>query len=124
MIDLEIANGAQMTCSRQKYTFPSHYSGDTFAGTVFTIRLNDAPLDLTGASIDFTFIHETNSNYTYSLTSDDEITITNNTGGVFQIDQQIINWYPGLYNYDMTITTNDSGVFTWIYGTWSILNGN
>ena len=124
MIDLEIVNGAQMTCARQKYTFPSHYSGDTYVGTVFTISVNDELLDLTDATIDFTFIHETNNNYAYTLTNDSGITITNDTGGVFQIDRQIIDWYPGLYNYDMTITTNDSGVYTWIYGTWSILSAN
>lgn len=124
MIDSETVHGAQMTCARQKYTFPSHYSGDTYVGTIFTIRVNEEPLDLTGASIDFTFIHETNNNYVYSLTTGEGITITNDTGGVFQVNRQVIDWYPGLYNYDMTITTNDSGIYTWIYGTWSILNAN
>jgi len=124
MIDLEIVNGAQMTCSREKYTFPSHYSGDTYLGKIFTITLNDVPLNLTNANIDFTFINETNNDYIYSLTNNSGITITNNTGGVYQIDKQAINWYPGLYNYDMTVTTNDSGIYTQMYGTWSILNAN
>lgn len=122
MIDLEIADGVIMSCRRQRYVFPSHYSGDTYEGAVFTITLNDAPFDLSDAEIDATFVHESNTGYTYTLTTGDGISIINDTGGVFQIDEQIISWYPGLYNYDITITTADTGIYTWIYGTWSILD--
>lgn len=117
-----IAIGAEMTCRRQRYDFPSHFSGDTFPGLSFTIVKNSLPFDLSDCNIDITFVHEENAAYTYTLDTGNGVAVTNDTGGIFQVDEQIINFYPGLYNYDITIETADTGLYTWVYGTWSILD--
>lgn len=102
------------------YNFPEHRSTDTFEGVSFTINVNGTPLDLTGASIKATFVQ--NFKQTFTLTSPTHITITDASNGTFEIDQQVIGWEPGTYNYNIQITLVSGVIKTYIKGVW-VING-
>ena len=106
------------------YDILTHEKGDTFEGVTFTVEVNGSILDLIGATIVATFILQTNCAIQHTLTSEvgGGITIadTSPSSGVFYIDQQIIDWRAGVYNYEIKFTLADGRVKTYLEGTWEI----
>lgn len=103
----------------ETYNFPDHIKNDTFDGISFTVNVNGSPLNLTGASILASF--KKNFDTTKTLASPDDITITVPTSGQFTIDQKVIDWPAGTYNYDIAMTLNTGVIKTYIKGTWTIV---
>ena len=106
------------------YTIPTHEKGDTFGGITFTLEVNGAVLDLIGALIEATFVLQTNCAIRHTLTSEvgGGLTIadTSPTSGIFYIDEQIIDWRAGVYDYEFKFTLADGRVKTYLEGTWEI----
>lgn len=84
----------------------AHRRGDTYMGVKFTLSYRDGTHpDLTGASILMKFRKKFAPNTDYTLsTSTGELSITDAMGGIFQINEQIIGWDSGIYDYDVQIT--------------------
>ena len=106
------------------YDIPAHESGDTFIGLTFTVTVNGSLLDLIGALIVATFKLRTNCAVQHVLTSEvgGGLTIedASPTSGTFYIDEQIIGWRAGLYDYEVKFTLADGKVKTYLEGTWEI----
>jgi len=100
------------------YDFPDHESGDTFEGVTFTVLVNGVALDLTDATIVCT-LSANGKVYTPSTTGG-ELTITNDAGGIFTFDKQIISYCPATYSHEFKFTLNTGDVKTYIDGTWKI----
>jgi hypothetical protein len=101
----------------------THIKGDTFDEVAFSIKINNVVLDLTGAVIKMQL--KKNSNDTvpalsFTSVSSAGITITNATGGLFKINQQIINIEVFNYVYDIQLTLASGVVKTYVSGTFSI----
>ena len=98
------------------YNFPNHQSGDTFLGVNFALsNLENEPISLAGAKIEFAFVK---SRKLSTITG--EVEITNAAGGLFRIKEQIINWQPRTYQYEMKITFASGRVRTYMSGSWLI----
>lgn len=95
--------------------------GNTFNGVRFTISLNGSVLDLTGATISVQFRKSYTSPAVLTLTVGNGITITNPTGGQFNIDSQIFWMLPDAYQYEIRITLSTGVVKSWIGGTATII---
>ena len=105
-----------------KYNFKDHIKGDTFKQQVFTFSKNDAPINLTGASIKIQFKkNKSDSSAALTLEIGTGITLTDAVNGEFAIDEQIIDLTPGQYYYDIQLTQADSTVFTYVSGNINIL---
>jgi hypothetical protein len=101
----------------------THIKGDTFDLVAFSIKINNVVLDLTGATIKMQLKKNSNDVVpSLSLTSVGSagITITNATGGLFKINQQIINIEVFNYVYDIQLTLASGVVKTYVSGTFSI----
>ena len=101
----------------------THIKGDTFDLVAFSIKINNVVLDLTGATIKMQLKkNSTDVVPALSLTSvaSAGITITNATGGLFKINQQIINIEVFNYVYDIQLTLASGVVKTYVSGTFSI----
>ena len=106
------------------YTFPTHKTGDTIKVITFTIKINLVPLDLTDSIIRMdvrtpsgTLIRR------FSTIDDDGLSfILPQTDGKFQFNEQIISFEPGSYIYDMEFTFPNGDIFTYVEGTWTIIN--
>ena len=72
-------------------------------------------LDLTGATIVFTFT-KNGASYTASTTNG-MVTLTDPANGVFKFNEQIISYVEGTYCYDTIITLASGEVKTYIKGT-------
>jgi hypothetical protein len=101
----------------------SHIKGDTFDEVAFSIKINNVALDLTGATIKMQL--KKISDLTIALLSLTSvaaagITITNATGGLFKINQQIIDIDVFNYAYDIQLTLASGVVKTYVSGTFSI----
>ncbi len=103
------------------YNFPDHIKGDTFSGTSFHIDVNGSDLNLSGATIEAEFKRSLTEDRQTLSTTNGAITITDATGGDFEIDEQIINWEPDTYTYDIEIILSGGETRTWIQGSWTIL---
>jgi hypothetical protein len=103
------------------YNFPNHESGDTFPGVTFTISVNSTPLDLSGADIVATFINSLSSDISYILSVSNGRLVIDDNDGIFSLSEQIIEFTPGLYGYEITFHLEDGTVKTYIQGTWKIL---
>ena len=101
----------------------THIKGDTFDEVAFSIKINNVVLDLTGAVLKMQLKkNSTDVVPSLSLTSvaSAGITITNATGGLFKINQQIINIEVFNYVYDIQLTLASGVVKTYVSGTFSI----
>jgi hypothetical protein len=104
------------------YNFPNHKSGDTFLGVIFTLTDgNDDPIDLDGAVIEL----KTLSPHIQELTTvgGGGISIIDESSsieGKFQIDEQVIDWCAGSYEYEIVFTLASGHKRTYIKGTWVI----
>lgn len=106
------------------YNLSDHRSGDTFDGVDFTITVNAAPLDLTGATITMTIKKDTcKGPVALTLTNGSGLTITDAANGQFEIDEQIISLPADTYYYEITFLLADSSVKTYISGYWTITGG-
>jgi hypothetical protein len=101
------------------YTFPTHKSGDTFLGVTFTMKdEHAAAINIAGATI----ILQTSSPNVQTLSVGNGITITNGAGGVFKIDEQVISWGAGNYEYEINFTFTSGRKRTYITGFWLIVD--
>jgi hypothetical protein len=101
----------------------THIKGDTFDEVAFSIKINNIALDLTGAVLKMQLKKNSNDvSPSLSLTSVGSagITINNATGGLFKINQQIINIEVFNYVYDIQLTLASGVVKTYVSGTFSI----
>lgn len=104
--------------------FKDHVKGDTFKGRSFEVLYNTVPLDLTSASIEME-LKKNNKPDTVAVktfsTADNSILITDATAGKFQIVKQIVDIPAFTYVYDIQIILQNLEVYTYISGTWTIL---
>ena len=103
------------------YHFPIHKSGDTFLGLKFTLKnASGNAISLIGVTIELV----TSQPVIRSLTSlnDAGITITDAVNGEFEINEQIISWTSGIYDYEIIFTFDGGRKRTYIVGTWQIIN--
>ena len=100
----------------------SHIQGDTFEAVNFAVVKNTVALSLTGAVIKMQLKKECNGVAILALTSvaSAGLTITNAAGGLFKINQQIINIPEFNYIYDIQITFADGTVKTWVEGNFVV----
>jgi hypothetical protein len=100
----------------------SHIKGDTFEAVNFAVVKNTVALSLTGAVIKMQLKKECNGVAILALTSvaSAGLTITNAAGGLFKINQQIINIAEFNYVYDIQITFSDGTVKTWVEGNFVV----
>jgi hypothetical protein len=100
----------------------SHIKGDTFEAVNFAVVKNTVALSLTGAVIKMQLKKECNGVAILALTSvaSAGLTITNAAGGLFKINQQIINIAEFNYIYDIQITFSDGTVKTWVEGNFVV----
>lgn len=100
----------------------SHIKGDTFEAVNFAVVKNAVALSLTGAVIKMQLKKECNGVAILALTSvaSAGLTITNAAGGLFKINQQIINIDEFNYVYDIQITFSDGTVKTWVEGNFIV----
>lgn len=103
------------------YNFNDHIKGDTWNGAQFTIIVNGAPLDITGAVIRATFKHTTCKRKYELSTTNSAITIVDGGGGVFQFNKSVIDWVAGQYDYDIEFRLADDTVRTYIIGSFLIV---
>ena len=103
----------------------THIKGDTFDEVAFQLNINDAAVNLTGATIRM----QLRKNYSdtaaaLSLTSvaSAGITITNASAGQFKINTQIIDIPVYNYVYDIQITLSSGVVKTYVQGGFNITN--
>ena len=99
-----------------------HKRGDTYMGAEFTLSYSDGSHpDLTGASIVMKFRKRNAPNKVYTFsTATGELTITDEMGAKFTIDEQVIAWDSGLYDYDVQITFASGYVDTPVGGRFQI----
>jgi hypothetical protein len=99
------------------------FNGDTRKAIRITTLINDAPLDLTGASI-LMQVRKTKESEEVlkEITNLDGITIVDPPmDGIFIIDKQIFNFsISGVFYYDIQITLSNGEVHTYIGGTLTV----
>ena len=98
-------------------TLPTAEKGDTFSGWARTLTVNGVAKDLTGAVIVLTLKGGYGS---LTTVGSGGITITDAGNGIFEIDEQVINFAPRTHHYEITFTFSDGDVKTYIEGTWEI----
>ncbi len=102
------------------YNFPDHKKGDTFLGTEFTLTDgNGAAISLVGATIELL----TSSPVEQTLSTETgELTITDGAAGKFTVDEQVIDWKSGNYEYEIIFTFASGRKRTYIVGRWLIVD--
>lgn len=106
---------------RPNFNFPAHRKGDTFRALQFALKQNAVPVDLTESSISFQVRTSPTGSLALSFSIGDGITLTDPAGGVFQIDEQVIDLDSALYYFDLEVTLSNGFVLTYLTGTWQIL---
>lgn len=86
-----------------------HYRGTTFKEMLFEYKIDNVPLDLTGAVIKIQLRKEPKGVVFFEPT----ITITNASLGQWKINRQIIDIEPFNYLYDIKITFANGTVEVW-----------
>jgi hypothetical protein len=103
------------------YDFPTHRKGDTIEPIIFTITVNGAPLDLTGATAKMDVRKQTKLLMRYTTSVNRGLTILDPaTDGKLQFDRKVVNIAVGTHQYDIEFTLADSSVKTYISGDWII----
>ena len=107
------------------YDFPDHKSGDTFPGVIFRLTDgSDDPIEIDGSVIEFHLFPD-GEVVLSSDVSPGGITILDESsedGGRFMIDEQIIDWPPRTYKYEIIVTFDSGKVRTYVEGHWTILD--
>ena len=104
----------------------SHIKGDTFDEVNFSVKINNTPLNLTGAVIKMQLRKDPYDLITapsLSLTSEasDGITIVSPTLGRFKINSRVINIDVFNYYYDIQITLSNGVIKTYINGFFDVI---
>lgn len=103
----------------QTYDFIPRLAGDTWQGIIFTIEVNEEPVDLTGAQVDMAFKKGLNSKIILLLsTLTNDIVVEDNT---ISIVPRILDLDPATYIYDLQVTFPDSSVKTYLKGNFKVL---
>ncbi|MCK5607919.1 hypothetical protein KAR91_38925 [Candidatus Pacearchaeota archaeon] len=97
---------------------PCVEQGDTFIAQPFVLEVNDALVNLTGATIVLTLDPDFG---TLTTVGSGGITITNAEDGEFEIDEQVIDFPKKVYSYEITFTLSDGSIKAYVIGTWTIL---
>jgi hypothetical protein len=97
------------------YNFTDAYKGDTYDSVEFHLTENGSDVNLTGSAILIQFKESSDSDSLLALGIGSGITVTNAAGGVFEIDDLVINLEPRTYVYDIQIT-NGARVDTYLSG--------
>ena len=92
----------------------THIKGDTFDEVAFSIKINNVVLDLTGAVIKMQL--KKSGDLTVAILALTSVA----AGGVFKINQQIINIEVFNYVYDIQLTLASGVVKTYVSGTFSV----
>jgi hypothetical protein len=106
------------------YTIPTHKRGDTFLGVNFILKDGAGKaIDLEGATVELT----TSSPFEQTLTTENNggLTLTSDSSGgegILQIDEQIIDWVAGHYEYEIIFTFASGRKRTYIVGSWLIVD--
>jgi hypothetical protein len=106
------------------YNIPSVIKGDNFNGVLFTISVNNVPIDLTGAIItmDLRLTKLGVSAKRFTSVGNAGITIVAPaTDGKFTLNNQVIDITATKYFYDIQIVFADGTVKTYICGRWEII---
>lgn len=91
--------------------------GATWAGSVVTVNVNAAALDLTGASVVMEIRSAVSNQIALTLsTTGGEITLTDAANGEFTIGSQTITLPEGEYRYATTITLSGGDIKRYIKG--------
>jgi hypothetical protein len=103
-----------------------HLKGDTFDIVNFEVKINDQPVNLTGATIKMqlrkdAYDHVTPPTLSFTSVANNGITITQPLLGKFNINQQIIDIDVFKYFYDIQITFPTGVVKTYINGFFDVL---
>ena len=105
-----------------EYELRDHIKGNTLGEIVFQLIINGNSVDLTGATIDMGIKEHVLTDVGYTLSTENgKMSITDPVEGVFKIVQQIIDFEPNLYNYDIKITFPDNVIKTYVTGKWKII---
>lgn len=100
-----------------EYTIPAVRQGDTWRGMTM-----DFDIDLTDCRARMWVIPAGNNKAVKKYdTEDATITVTDAAEGVITWPSELIDFAPGVYNYEIEITHADGRVATYIIGTWTIL---
>ena len=119
--DVEAVTKAGVT----KLDLNAHYRGDTWSGfNAFFVDANEAPIDLTGASIRMHVKRAVTDRQPLLAwsTADDTISIVNAPAGQYSVLERIVDLPGRSYEYDVEITLADGRVLTSLYGCWTIEN--
>ena len=104
-----------------EYTIPTAIKDDTFDGVRWTINVNNAPLDLTGALIEMRITVCKKIVLFSTQTGNEKLKIiAPPTSGIFELSKHIISLSTGNYPYEMVFTLQDGTVKTYFHGTWLI----
>ena len=102
----------------------NHVKGNTFRGIQYTLTdENDAAIDLTNAAIRIQFRkNKKTGDLALTLTTNDHITLTDASNGVFSIDNDFeIDIPAGLYYYDILFIFNSTTYRTYVWGEFTVL---
>ena len=99
-----------------KYTIPTTIFGTTLEAIEFTINVNGNPLDLTNVTITARARHQRNTSRVQEFLT----TITDAVNGVFQIDEQLIDWEVGTWLYSIQFTFHDQSRKVYVEGQFNV----
>jgi hypothetical protein len=102
------------------YNFKKHKKGDTFDGVLFTMNINDQPLDLTGYAIKMQLRVDSAGPIVKDFEIGNGLTIIDALLGNFRFDEQIIDIPKGTYLYNIQFISPSNKVKTYIEGQWVI----
>jgi hypothetical protein len=100
-----------------RYTIPSAIFGTTIEPIVFTVNVNAAPLDLSNVTITAKARYQKNVSRVHEFTT----SITDAVNGVFEIDEQLIDWEVGVWLYSIQFDFPDQTRKVYIEGQFNVL---
>jgi len=98
------------------YTIPAIIRGTTMEAIEFTVSVDGNALDLTNATIEAVARWQRDSKKVRKF----ETTITNAASGIFTLDEQLIDWDNGVWEYSIQFTLANGDVKVYIEGTFTI----
>jgi hypothetical protein len=106
------------------FTMPASLRGDTWPGiSSLYLGKNDAPLNLTDASILIQFRKDVDSPVTLELSTDNgRVVILDAENGTFRIPEFLVTTQYGTYKYDLQVTFPDGYTKTYLKGTWQVVS--
>lgn len=103
---------------RPNFNLPDQRTGDTLRAIDVTLKINQVPVDLTGATV-LIQVRPDPTSSTVSMTL--ATSFPDAANGVLRIDEQAVTLASGLYYYDLQITMPGGFRETYLTGTWQIL---